>query len=45
MNGGAWQFTYNSWGHRESDMTEQLHLTCLVYIGKDIVGLLLQLDS
>ena len=47
MNGGAWQVTYNPWGRKESDsdMTEWLHLTCLVYIGKDIFSLLLLLEE
>ena len=26
MNGGAWWAIYRPWGHRESDMTERLHL-------------------
>ena len=25
MDGGAWQATYSSWGHKDSDMTEWLH--------------------
>ena len=24
MDRGAWQSTYSPWGHKESDMTEQL---------------------
>ena len=23
---GAWQATYGTWGHKESDMTEQFHI-------------------
>ena len=29
MDGGAWQATYSSWDHKESDTTEQLTLSLL----------------
>ena len=33
MDRGAWQATYSSWGHRESDTTEQLTVSAQFLTG------------
>ena len=33
MDKGAWQAIYSPWGHKESDMTEQLSLICISFHG------------
>ena len=45
MDKGAWQATYSSWGHKESDTTEATLHACTHNVGRATITMVIHSNS